>query len=297
MDHKALIASLPADQRASLQEKSDLPGAIRLAVHWGLIGLIGWLIAIGAPGWQALIVIQGVLIIFCFTLLHETTHKTPFASLWLNEAVMHVCGFLVLLPPDWFRYFHFAHHRFTNDPERDPELAGEKAATWAGYLWRITGVPVWREHISQIIRNALGRADDEFLPDSRKRRILVEARVMAALYLGVIIALESGQSWLFWCWLAPAMLGQPFLRLYLMAEHGRCPPVANMLENTRTTFTNRLVRWIAWNMPYHAEHHAWPTVPFHKLPALHAIARPHLKKTSNGYAEFHGELAADLRAT
>ena len=294
MDHKALIASLPAEERAALQEKSDLPGLIRLAVHWGLIGLIGWLIAIAAPGWQLLMIAQGVLIIFCFTLLHETTHRTPFASLWLNEAVMHVCGFLVALPPEWFRYFHFAHHRFTNDPDRDPELAGEKATTWAGYLWRITGAPVWREHFTQIIRNALGRADDDFLPEGRKRRVLLEARIMVALYLGVIAALIAGQSWLFWCWIGPALLGQPFLRLYLMAEHGRCPPVANMLENTRTTFTNRLVRWIAWNMPYHAEHHALPTAPFHKLPDLHKLTKPHLQKTSNGYAEFHREFAGDL---
>ena len=294
MDHKALIASLPAEKRAAFQEKSDLPGLIRLSAHWGLIVLIGWLIAIGAPGWQALMIVQGVQIIFCFTLLHETTHKTPFASLWLNEAVMHVCGFLVLLPPEWFRYFHFAHHRYTNDPERDPELAGEKARTWAGYLWRITGLPVWREHLAQIVKNALGRADDDFLPAGRRARVKAEARVMVALYLGVLTALAMGQTWLFWCWLGPALLGQPFLRLYLMAEHGRCPPVANMLENTRTTFTSRLVRWIAWNMPYHAEHHAWPTVPFHKLPALHALTKPHLKKTSDGYLAFHREFTGDL---
>ncbi len=295
LDHKTLIARLPVEQRAALQEKSNLPGMARLIVHWGLIALIGWLIAAGAAGWQLLMVVQGVLIIFCFTLLHETTHKTPFASLRLNEIVMHVCAFLVLLPPEWFRYFHLAHHRYTNDPERDPELAGEKASNWAGYLWRITGIPVWREHVSQILKNAIGPANDSFLPEGRRVRVLAEARVMVALYIGVGIAITSGQGWLFWCWLGPALLGQPFLRLYLMAEHGRCPPVANMLENTRTTFTNRIIRWIAWNMPYHAEHHAFPTVPFHKLPDLHQIAKPHLLKTSNGYAGFHREYVGDLR--
>ncbi len=117
---------------------------------------------------------------------------------------------------------------------------------------------------------------------------------MLALYLSAVVLLMLGQTWLFWCWIGPALLGQPFLRLYLMAEHGRCPPVANMLENSRTTFTNRLVRRLAWNMPYHAEHHAWPMVPFYKLPDLHEITKPHLKKTSNGYAEFHREYVGDL---
>ena len=74
-----------------------------------------------------------------------------------------------------------------------------------------------------------------------------------------------------WVWVVPALLGQPFLRLYLLAEHGDCPEVANMFENTRTTFTTRAVRWLAWNMPYHVEHHVWPTVPFHRLPEVHGL--------------------------
>ena len=95
-------------------------------------------------------------------------------------------------------------------------------------------------------------------------------------------------------WLLPLVLGQPFLRLYLLAEHGRCPMVANMFENTRTTFTNRIVRFLAWNMPYHAEHHAMPMVPFHALPALHAEVQTHLKSVSHGYVEFTADYARDL---
>ena len=95
-------------------------------------------------------------------------------------------------------------------------------------------------------------------------------------------------------WVLPAVLGQPFLRLYLLAEHGRCPFVANMLENSRTTLTNALVRWVAWNMPYHAEHHSWPGVPFHRLPDLHELTRAHLGQTENGYARFHRKYVGAL---
>ena len=91
---------------------------------------------------------------------------------------------------------------------------------------------------------------------------------------------------LFWVWILPALLGQPFLRLYLLAEHGDCPRVANMLENTRTTFTTALVRFLAWNMPYHAEHHVFPAVPFHRLPELHRLLRDHLRVTADGYVTF-----------
>mgnify|MGYP002682199864 CR=1 FL=1 len=54
---------------------------------------------------------------------------------------------------------------------------------------------------------------------------------------------------------------------------------------------------VAWNMPFHAEHHALPTVPFHKLPDLHQAVRDHLKTTADGYARFNGDLVADLSKT
>lgn len=292
MDHKALIASLPPDARRALHETADGPGLARLAAHGGLILGLGALIAAGAPGWPLLMIPQGVLIVFLFTLMHETTHQTPFATGWINEAALRVCGFLLILPPIWFRYFHFAHHRYTNDPARDPELAG--GGPQAGRFWlRVSGLPVWRAQIATLLRNAAGRRRDDFLPPARAAEAAWEARAMLAGYALAGAAVWSGAGWLVWCWLAPLLLGQPALRLYLMAEHGRCPAVADMLANSRTTFTNRAVRWLAWNMPYHAEHRAAPNVPFHRLPALHLLARPHLKSTSPGYVAFHRGLARE----
>lgn len=93
----------------------------------------------------------------------------------------------------------------------------------------------------------------------------------------------------------PCLLGQPALRLYLLAEHGDCPQVADMLQNTRTTFTARAVRALAWNMPYHAEHHLAPQVPFHRLPALHALIRDRLRVTAPGYAAFTRDYLARRR--
>ena len=111
------------------------------------------------------------------------------------------------------------------------------------------------------------------------------ARVMAAGY-GLVAGSLFATPVLFWVWLLPVLLGQPFLRLYLLAEHGDCPQVANMFANTRTTFTTAMVRFVAWNMPYHVEHHVYPSVPFHKLPALHGLMRDELRVTADGYAAF-----------
>ena len=38
----------------------------------------------------------------------------------------------------------------------------------------------------------------------------------------------------------------------------------------RTVYMNPIVRFTYWNMNYHVEHHMFPMVPYHALPALHA---------------------------
>ena len=42
-----------------------------------------------------------------------------------------------------------------------------------------------------------------------------------------------------------------------------------------------------WNMPYHAEHHAYPGVPFHALPKLHKGIFNELAHKEEGYIDFH----------
>ena len=295
MDHKAFIASLPADTLADLNRRDDAPGLRHLAGHAALIAGFGLWIALGLPLWQVALVAQGIAICFLFTLEHEATHKTPFADEQVNEWVGRICGVLIALPFEWFRYFHLAHHRHTNVPGKDPELmAGAKPDTTGTYMVHITGIPFWVDMLDRIIGSAFGRDPGDFVPDRARRRVIVEARWMLLMY-GLTIASLFFTPLLFWIWLLPSLLGQPFLRLYLLAEHGRCAFVANMFENTRTTYTNRIIRFLAWNMPYHVEHHTLPQVPFHRLPDLHVHMQGRHKVTSDGYLRFTGEYLNTLK--
>jgi fatty acid desaturase len=296
MDHREIITSLSQEERDRLTAKSDLPGLPLLVLHFGAILGLGALIAVGVPFWPWLMIPQGILIAFLFTLLHETIHQTAFRTAWLNEAVARAASFMLALPADWFRYFHFAHHRFTQDPDRDPELAFAKPETPWQYALHVFGLPVWWGHMKALVVNAMGRCRDGFVPSKGHRRVRLEARAMIAAY-AIIIALSAGLRTpvMLFAWIIPALIGQPFLRLYLLAEHGRCPYVANMLENSRTTLTNIVVRKLAWNMPYHAEHHAYPSVPFHRLPDFHALIGTHLEEVESGYVRFHAKYLSGMR--
>ncbi len=295
MESRDFIKSLTRGQREMLTRRSDVKGLLHLAGHVGLILLIGALIAMQGPGWPLLMLPQGILIVFLFPALHETSHRTAFKSLWLNKAVGRICGLVTVLPPEWFRYFHIEHHRFTQDPTRDPELHAPKITTLSQYLWHVSGIPIWISHVKTILKNAAGRIDDAFVPAHGRAAIRREAQAMLLIYAALVVgSVAAGSALLFYVWIIPAVLGQPFLRLFLLAEHGGCPEVDNIFENTRTTLTNPVVRKLAWNMPFHAEHHALPAVPFHALENFHMLTRPYLNVTESGYIAFHRKYISRL---
>ncbi|WP_419192733.1 fatty acid desaturase family protein [Kolteria novifilia] len=55
---------------------------------------------------------------------HEASHYVLFRNRWLNElASDFLCMFPILATTHQYRLVHLAHHQFTNDWERDPDLA------------------------------------------------------------------------------------------------------------------------------------------------------------------------------
>lgn len=277
----------------ALARRSDARGLLQLASHLAAIALTsaGLLLLDGA--WSLpLLVAQGLLLTFLFAPAHETIHRTAFRSRWLNDAVAWLCGAVLVLPPEYFRAFHFAHHRYTQDPVKDPELASGPRDSLGSYLLHLSGLPYWRERIGTTLRHALsGRVTEPYVTARQAPLLVREARLLWLLYLALAAASLATGSWVaVWLWLIPALLGQPALRAYLMAEHGGCPRIPDMLRNTRTTKSNALVRWLAWNMPYHVEHHAYPALPFHALPAAHQELEDRIAVLAPGYLAVHAEL-------
>ena len=227
-----------------------------------------------------------------FSPLHESVHRTAFASRWINDTVAWFCGALLILPPEYFRLFHFAHHRFTQMPDQDPELAQAKPATIAMYLWHVTGLPYWYNRVTVTLRHALtGRVPEKFVPPNKRSLIVREARILLGCYAavaGVSLLLRRADVLVYWVF--PALLGQPLLRLFLLAEHAGCAFGDDMLANTRTTYSNRAVRFLTWQMSFHAEHHAFPLVPFHALATLNTLTRDRLAVTAPGYFALHRDL-------
>ena len=269
-----------------LVARSDRKGAVRLAGHLCALCLTATLIWLArGSGWLLpALVLHGIVLVFLFAPLHECIHRTAFRSRWLNDAVATLCGALLLLPAGYFRCFHFAHHRFTQDPAKDPELATAKPVSWPGYLRVVSGLPYWRDRITTLLRHGAGRVTEDFVPARQRAAVIREARLHLAAYGLVALASVAGGSWAaVLYWVLPVLLGQPFLRLFLLAEHTGCPLVPEMLVNSRTTISNGAVRWLTWNMPFHSAHHAYPALPFHALPAAHERLKARIAVIAPGY--------------
>ncbi len=295
MDIDAIPARrLDRETLQRLSRRSDVRGLAQLAAHLLLLGATGAIIwASRGTLWVApAIVLHGALLAFLFCPLHEAIHRTAFATRRISDTVAWICGVLLVLPPDFFRLFHFAHHRHTQDPALDPELAHARPAALGAYLWHVSGLPYWYDRWSVTVRMALtGRVTEPFVPFGKRALLVREARVLLLLYLlaaGVSLYFRSAALLLYWVF--PVLCGQPLLRMFLLAEHVACPFSDDMFANTRTTYTARTLRFLTWQMSFHAEHHAFPSVPFHTLATVNALTGKQLATTAPGYVALHREL-------
>ena len=294
-------ALLPRSVLAELNTGSDRPGVIRLISHLVTIGLGGWLWAhAGLPVLLRLVglLVSGIGLATAFAPLHECCHRTAFRSRRVNDAVAWCAGVLCFYNSTFYRRYHQWHHRYAHQIGLDPELEDGFPTTGFSYLLEISGWNWWigkfRDYARLLFGDLSGLAylSPEVIPQIR-RSVRWQFAIYGALAL---VSVLNGSGFLFWNWLLPLAVGQPFLRLVLLAEHSGCSFDANGTTNTRTTLTNRVVAWQMWNMPFHAEHHLYASLPFHSLPAAHRWIGPALKHLDPGYFAVHKKMLRNLSA-
>jgi fatty acid desaturase len=249
---------------------SDVRGALQVLSHLGAIGFTGaglwWLRT--TPWAIAFFMLHGTLINFLYAGQHELSHWTVFKTRWLNEWVGRLFGFVLFYPRTFDLVQHVAHHRFTQDWERDGELARDRYNLGSYLLW-MSGITYWYTRWRRIVRFSFGIVTEPYLPAARHGEFVREARWHVAGYIAIAVASVVARSWMaVELWLAP-MLAMKFMhQLQNTIEHLGLPHEPNVLANTRSTRTNALMRWVCWQMPYHTAHHAFPGVPFHRLREL-----------------------------
>jgi fatty acid desaturase len=290
---------IPAEALRALYAKSDRQGAVRTLAHLALLAAGAGLVHAGRGRWwlPAALLAQGLVLVSLFAAMHECVHGSAFRTRALNEVVGRLAGLAILFDATYYRQFHFAHHRYAQDPRRDPELlTAPPPRSRAAYWWRATAIPYWQARLANLAVLARGRFDGlDFVPATAHAEIVRSVRLTLAVLAALAVASVALRSdALVWYWLLPLALGLPFLRLYLLSEHTGCSEDDDGLGNTRTTLSIWPVRFLMWNLPYHAEHHLYPSIPFHQLPATHRRLRPQLRVLARGYVGVQRRLYAAL---
>lgn len=292
---------IPSDELRDLRRRKDLPGVLFLLGHLVTIAVTGVLLAksLGTTWGIPAMIAHGIVIVHLFAPFHESTHSTAFRSRWLNRLVAWFTGLALQLPPTHFTLEHAAHHKYTQDPVRDPERIPEAYST-KGYLIFATAIPYFRGNIANLVNHARGsftKMEQSFIPPNSLVKVQREAWVIWSVYLAILLISIVLQSWIaVTCWLIPRVIGEPIMRIIRMSEHGACPLVPDMLRNTRTVVTWGPIRWLNWNNAHHAEHHALPAIPFHALPRLHHYLGSHIEELRPGYLNTQAHLLKSARA-
>jgi hypothetical protein len=165
------------------------------------------------------------------------THTPPAATLPTTGSPT-----IRLIPPPPHTHTHTCrhHHRFTNDPARDPELSGttvdradptqaeDLTTRIYGYAVFLSGYPFGFERLPGIAKHAFGYPDPESWIDTPKKHSAVQLEYIFFL-AGYILLLVAGLlhpitvgAPLWYYWVLPHILGAGHLRYYQTAEHRAC---------------------------------------------------------------------------
>lgn len=287
------ILSIP--ELSLLNLRSDRKGLLHLAGHLSIMIVSGYLWATQLHHWLIALpalVVYGFSLASMFATMHECVHRTAFATNRLNDLVGWFAGLLSLYNSTFYRRYHKWHHRYTQIPGKDPELSEPKPTNGWEYALEMSGILWWISKVRGHGRLALGQMEDHpYVSPAAQAEVIRSVRLQLAVYGGAIaLSIATQQPWFWLYWLLPLAVGQPILRLILLSEHTGCSHDNNYLTNTRTTYTFWLLRFLMWNMPFHAEHHLYASIPFHALPAAHERLRPHFTHVEPHYLKVHRQI-------
>jgi len=205
---------------------------------------------------------------------HEVSHGTVFKTPWLNEVMYQLTSFMTIVEATKFRWSHVRHHTDTIIVGRDREFMSERPPQWYTLLFSFFLLPAFHVTLVDSIKHSFGKMSAEekiYIPASEHRKLFWEARIWLVLIIGLIgwcIAIKSILPMMF-IWL-PSFYGNFFNWVLVVTQHGGlAEDVLDHRLNTRTFYTNPIIRFLYCNMNYHVEHHMFPMVPYYNLPQLH----------------------------
>ncbi len=227
---------------------------------------------------------------------HECGHGTAFKTRWMNDVVYHVACFMIMREPTVWRWSHTRHHTDTIIVGRDPEISIMRPTWILRVISLFFAIPQTWGAIKSITRHAAGTIGEEektFIPEMERGRVILTARIWVVIHAAILAsAIYSGSILpLLFFGPLPTMYGAWVHVMTGLTQHGGlAEDVLDHRLNSRTVLMNPILRFIYWNMNYHVEHHMFPMIPYHALPALHEDLKPYMPKPCSSVLAAYREI-------
>jgi fatty acid desaturase len=282
----------PSLERAAVQKllaRRDLPGLLYISAWLAGVAATTALLAAAWGTWWVVpaLFVHGAVLSFSYAASHEGAHGTAFKTVWLNEAVFYLTSFIFGEEPMYRRYTHSRHHSATWYPGFDIQMPYGNPLTLRVYLHETLALGALPANAKQTVRLALGRLTEEeksVIPAAKVPQLKWGARAFLAGYALVIAIAVLTHSWFIIVALPLARLvGAWVVQLFINSQHMcMAEAVSDHRYTTRSMACILPTRLLYWNMNYHVEHHLYPGVPFHALPAVNALVREQLPQPTRG---------------
>ena len=222
-------------------------------------------------------------------LMHEGMHQAflpqPFWNRWIS-----VCfGGLALVSFSAYQVMHLRHHRYLGD-RRDPDDYHNYSAS--------PGV-VWMMHYMRLLAGSLlylfciPHLSLRFGTPAQRRRVLHEYGILFGVY-GLLLVFAPAYV-LLWGWLAPLVCTGFLINIRGFTQHGITDARDPFLAS-RSIYPSRLTAFFLLNENLHLEHHLFPEIPSHHLPAVRALLTDRVPRRVTGRS-YLGFVCAFLRRT
>ena len=180
-------------------------------------------------------------------LAHEASHSTLFRNKKVNDLVSDwFCMFPMFSTTHHYRLQHIAHHQFTNDPDRDPDVSQLKTSGhWLPFpmlkrefvntvikqLWPLN---LFRYMRIRAMYNAVGTDKNPYLRSTGKPTPKTAVRVALVYLLGLVASLGFLVAWASW----PVLIAAPIIAgAAIVAFYGLLPDHYYKATRMRSVFT------------------------------------------------------------
>jgi fatty acid desaturase len=284
-----------------LMKRSDAKGMADFSFWLALLSVSGYIAIIswGTP-WAALAFLTyGTIYSSSESRAHDLGHGTPFKTRWINEVFYHFCSFMSLREAYYGRWRHALHHSHTIDVDIDPEIQVKSPADLLRIILDFVYIPSGFNELKKITLHSLGYLSPQvasFVPPTEQRKMIWSSRCYLCIIASFGVWSYAIGSFLPMMFIAlPRFYGGWLHQVGGLTQHAGLQENANDHRlNTRTVILNPLFSFLYFNLNYHLEHHLFPMVPFHALPALHKEIKESLPPAYYGVIDAYREIIPAL---